>query len=336
MSMKIAIRADGNSAIGFGHLVRTQALARQMEKGGAEVIFLTQNPENIDAYKVFGLDPSMNYWDEDEAVAAYLAQYGINMLIIDSYAYDQSRLDRMGELPIATVYIDDMNRYRFNSCWLINGNLYAPRLDYRGQAKFLFGADYLMMREDFAALAARKVRPQVGDILITCGAADMENITPQLLKIIFAYRRFDNLRWHVVIGPAFQNQLEIELLAGEKDNIFIYHSPVIKDLMEICDISISAAGSTSYELAACGVPALLLVAVDNQLMLAEELQRQCIAVNLGWYDRMDRELLYRELDRLIDDEIARQSMASRGQATIDGRGAERLAKLLIEYAGGTC
>jgi hypothetical protein len=49
-----------------------------------------------------------------------------------------------------------------------------------------------------------------------------------------------------------------------------------------CDISINAAGSTTYELAACGVPALLIAAADNQLRLACEADGQGFAINMGW------------------------------------------------------
>lgn len=332
---KIAIRADGNSVIGFGHLVRTQALAHQLEKLGAELIFFSRNPENVNGFQVVALG-SGDLENEDQAVIAYLSEYGIDMLIIDSYAYDQGRLDRMGKLAIASVYIDDMNRYLFNTSFIVNGNLYAPRLDYRGQAKFLLGSDYLMMREDFSGLAARSVQPEVENVLLTLGAADMENITPALIKILFTYTRFESLRWHIVIGPAFSNHEEIACLVRDRSNLFICCSPIMKDLMGICDLAISAAGSTSYELAACGVPGILLVAADNQVMLAAEMERQQIAINLGWHHQLDREVLYAALDKLIDDNIARQRMVSRGQAVIDGRGAARLAKLLINHTGGNC
>ncbi|NLG33088.1 MAG: hypothetical protein GX550_06170, partial [Syntrophomonadaceae bacterium] len=56
MNKTIAIRVDGNSEIGFGHLMRMKALARELGKLGAEVIFLSRNPENIEGYRVLQLD----------------------------------------------------------------------------------------------------------------------------------------------------------------------------------------------------------------------------------------------------------------------------------------
>ena len=134
MPFKVAIRADGNSEIGFGHIIRTQTLAGQLIKRGAEVIFLTRNPENAAGYASGLIPVDISLAEEDEFIASYLASSPQDMLIIDNYAYDQERLDRAGQLELRTVYIDDMNLYEFNVDFVVNGNLYAPRLDYRGKA----------------------------------------------------------------------------------------------------------------------------------------------------------------------------------------------------------
>ncbi|MDD3880161.1 MAG: glycosyltransferase [Syntrophomonas sp.] len=137
------------------------------------------------------------------------------------------------------------------------------------------------------------------------------------------------MHWHVVIGPVFRNTAEVETVLRECSNVTLYYNPDVKMLMDFCDISISAAGSTTYELVACGVPALLVVAADNQLRLAREAERQGMAFNLGWYHELDPDRLYFALDRLINNQILREKMAVRGQELIDGRGAQRVAGILL-------
>ncbi len=329
MGKVIAIRADGNSEIGFGHLMRTQALARQLEKRGAEVVFLTKNPENIKGYSLEVIDFNVGITKEDCVVEKILKKRQADMLIIDSYAYGQERLDRIAGLDLLSVYIDDMNLYEFNTDYLVNANLYAAKLDYHGKAGFLLGSEYLMMREEFGGLPSRKIRKQAQDVLISFGAADMENLTPWILKILFNYHKFYELNWHVVIGPVFRNLAEIEAMVRDKRKVFLHHSPDVKSLMGNCDISINAAGSTTYELAACGVPALLIAAADNQLRLAREADGQGFAIDLGWHSELRKEYLFDTLDRVIEDRAVRQAMAARGQDLIDGKGAKRLADILL-------
>lgn len=328
MNETIAIRVDGNSEIGFGHLMRMMALAREFSKLGAKVIFLSRNPENVEGYQVLPLD-SQTCDEEDLLAEDMLIKTEAKMLIIDSYDFTQERLDRAGQLDLMSVYIDDLNRHPFNTDFVVNGNLYAPGLPYRGRARFLLGTKYLLMREEFARVSLRWLNPNVEQVLITFGAADMENVTPRMLGVLKSYKHFEDLHWHVVIGPVFQNAAEIETLARDCPNVTLYHNPVIKNLMNFCDISISAAGSTAYELAACGVPALLVIVADNQVRLAQEAQRQGVAFNLGWHQELEAEQLCSALDTLINNQASRQKMARHGQEIIDGRGAQRVANILL-------
>ncbi len=248
MSEIIAIRVDGNSEIGFGHLMRMKALARELIKLGAEVIFLSRNPENIEGYRVLQLDWQTGD-EEDLLVEEMLMDLQAGMLIIDSYEYTQERLERIGQLPLLSVYVDDLNRYPFNTDFVVNGNLYAPSLPYRGKARFLSGTKYLLIREEFVGVPLRLPNKGVKHVLITFGAADMENVTPGILRALKTYEHFGDLHWHVVIGPVFRNNAEIEAVTKDCPNVILHYNPTIKNLMNFCDISISEDGSTTYELA---------------------------------------------------------------------------------------
>lgn len=328
MNEIIAIRVDGSTEIGFGHLIRMMALAQEFTKLGAEVIFLSRNPENVEGYQVLSLNEPTTA-EEDLLVEDMLAETQAKMLIIDSYDYTQERLDRVGQLDLISVYVDDLNRHPFNTDFVVNGNLYAPRLHYRGRARFLLGTEYLLIREEFARVSLRSLKPNVEQVLITFGAADMENVTPRILGALKNYKQFKELRWHVVIGPVFQNTAEIEELATDCPNIHLHYNPDMRSLMDLCDISISAAGSTVYELAACGVPPLLVIVAGNQVHLALEAQQQGLAFNLGWHHELDTTRLYSAMDNLIYNRAVRERVSRRGQELVDGQGAQRVATILL-------
>lgn len=328
MNCLVAIRADGNSEIGFGHLIRTQTLACQLEKCGAKVVFISKDPLNINNYAVLPLTEDQG--PEDETVEKLLKESPFNMLVVDSYDYDQERLRRIEAHNLLTVYLDDLNRHSFDTDYVVNGNLYAETMDYSGTANFLLGPRYLLLREEFSGIAPRVLKPEVNDVLIMMGAADMRNITPAIIRQLYRYDGFSRLRWHVVIGPAFTNQLEIEAAAANHHNVLLHYSPDIKDLMSLCDISISAAGSTTYELAVSGVPSILVVVADNQIELAAEAARQGISIDLGWYTKALDSKLTDALKTMINDHFRREKMVLKGQQTIDGHGAKRVAAILME------
>ena len=51
----------------------------------------------------------------------------------------------------------------------------------------------------------------------------------------------------------------------------------VKSLIESCDITISAAGSTMYEICACGVPMVTYSLADNQNPGTEAFEKQSLA-----------------------------------------------------------
>lgn len=68
--------------------------------------------------------------------------------------------------------------------------------------------------------------------------------------------------------------------------------------MQKCDIAISAAGSTLYELCATGIPAITYTLADNQLIAAEQFDKQGIMLSAG--DCRDDEGFIVRLEKLLD------------------------------------
>ena len=126
--------------------------------------------------------------------------------------------------------MEDRNLQPFNTDFVVNGNLYAPGLPYRGRARFLLGSKYLLMREEFAGVPLRLPHPDVEHVLITFGAADMENVTPGILPVLKSYKHFEDLHWHVVIGPVFRNAAEVEAVVRECTNVTLHYNPDITNV----------------------------------------------------------------------------------------------------------
>lgn len=361
---RVFIRADGSSEIGLGHIMRTGALAAQLRRGGAEVVYISRYPRYIKDYPVVTVPADISM-AEEPAWMEVLLTGDCRALVIDHYGFDQSGLDRMAAIPgLASLFIDDMNLYEYNSSLLLNQNAYAPRLEIRGKARPLLGVSYLMMRSEFAELPPRPAAELARSILITMGAADPGRLTLKLLKMLPSYDRWQEFQWHILVGPAFTHEEEIRSLAALLNTsqnspvneltdspgkspvnvpenaplnmdsgtgpIILHANPRgVKEIMLLCDISICAAGSSTYELAACGVPSLLIVAAENQRMVAEAAAAQGWSRNLGQGEGLTGEALWKAVDDILASPGKRSEMARRGQEAIDGQGAARVAEELL-------
>jgi len=351
--MKIAIRADGGTKMGMGHIMRTLVLAKELIKQNNEVFyicridltsramyreefqhkFLSDEIKEMcisDIYKN-GIEKLIsegfkvcfvreNHLIEDISIIS------ADLLITDSYDVDENYFDKTKAMFNKTAYIDDMNLYKFNLDFLINQNIDAEDFDYKvnDSTKLILGAKYIMIRDEFRNLSPKSIKSKACDIILTVGGADPFHITDKILSWI---KNLD-YNFHVVVGPSFDKSEVLE--SYKNDKIKLYYNANMHMLMKKCDVAISACGSTLYELAVCGVPTIGIIIADNQLGIGEKLNNMGVIKNLGWYDKINREDFINNLNELISDYELRKIMAKRASSIIDGKGAERIAKILCE------
>jgi UDP-2,4-diacetamido-2,4,6-trideoxy-beta-L-altropyranose hydrolase len=102
--------------------------------------------------------------------------------------------------------------------------------------------------------------------------------------------------------------------------------------MAWADVVVTAGGTTSWELAFMGLPALTIVLADNQVDLAESLAAHGVARNLGWHTRLTEAELADAVAELMKDQAARRDMGARGRELVDGDGGRRVVRALQEAA----
>jgi UDP-2,4-diacetamido-2,4,6-trideoxy-beta-L-altropyranose hydrolase len=88
-------------------------------------------------------------------------------------------------------------------------------------------------------------------------------------------------------------------------------------------------GTTVYELAAAGLPAIALSITDDHALSAEVFARGGSLTHLGLFSTISAAQIQSAVRELMKDPQLRFAMAQRGQALVDGRGAQRVAKLLL-------
>jgi len=174
---------------------------------------------------------------------------------------------------------------------------------------------------------------------VTVGGGDPLNLTPKIIKAIdnihnFTYNDFiskDKLELDLIIGPAFDNVEEIIAVVKELQLKTSLHFNVqqMSDMMLQADLAVCAGGSTLYELAATGTPAIAILQADNQVQGAEALAEKGTIINLGPGDRLETKDITESLIELINNYDLRKKMSETGQELVDGKGADRCVKEIL-------
>lgn len=340
----IWIRADANSEIGTGHVMRCLAVAAALQECGREVGFLLADEEAAPLLEARGqryyiLHTPFRRMEEELPLLRRLAgEQQPEACLIDSYFVTPNYLSRIGAC-CRTVYMDDLFRFPYPADLVVNYNIYGDQLPYRDNpgkkhTRFLLGCDYVPLRREFRRREEPGIARKAEKVLITTGGSDPHDLAGQILEAALAHDSGRELTYHVVSGAYNGNLPRLKQLAGSHPNIHIHENVTdMAGLMEACDMAVTAGGSTMYELCAMGVPIICFSFVDNQEKIVETFVQKGLVYYGGRYSPDTGELPGQVIDclcRLAEDRDARAGYSRRGRELVDGRGAERIARAILE------
>ncbi len=176
----------------------------------------------------------------------------------------------------------------------------------------------------------RRFSTDIRTVLITVGGSDPYNLTPLIMRCVNSV--LGDIRTDVLIGPLFNNTDAIAAEARNLDGQTILHENPenIHAIMLSADLAICGGGQTTYELAATGTPALGLRVANNQ---TTNLMGLAAAEVLVWVGDVTDSNLEKKVCRGIEfarDITHRQIMGNNGKRLVDGQGAIRVAKSIME------
>lgn len=347
-------RCDGNTKIGSGHIMRCLALADNAADQGYECCFLTAGNEfekviHDHNHKQIILNTDYERLDTDLNYTINLVKmHKPTALFVDSYYVNDFYLHTLHcictSIRTTLIYIDDILSFPYSCDLLLNYNIYAQDKEYEYKALYkknmletpnlLLGTSYVPLRKEFQELPERIVKKVATNILISTGGADFLHLGLALVReVINNNEMLEELHFDVIVGPLNKDAKEIISLAAKISNISIHQNvTTMSILMQKCDVAISAAGSTLYELCATQTPTITYILADNQIFGAEGFEKHGILKNSGDVREKRLEEAAKELVKnaieLSQDYEERKRIVGIQRTIIDGMGAKRIiAKL---------
>ena len=101
-------------------------------------------------------------------------------------------------------------------------------------------------------------------------------------------------------------------------------------IMRETDLAVSAGGITTFELAQCGIPMILISIAENQIEQSLGWGRMGAACYLGKLADVLPANLKSNFEDLIINTEKRIAMGQRAQSLVDGYGANRVANAILE------
>ncbi len=277
--------------------------------------------------------------EDARELTALAIRVDASWVVVDGYRFGAAYRRRLREAGRRVLCVDDCGDIGpYGDDAVLNQNPYACEAMYepRGaRTRLLLGTRYALLRDEFRAWRdhRRDVPQVVRKILITLGGGDADNVTETVLAALQSLGARD-LEAVVLVGGANPHYETLCCTARsvpfpvrvEENRSEVSH------LMAWADLAVAAGGTTCWELALMGLPACVVVVADNQARGVDSLVDMGVVASMGRAAELSAERIARTLDGLIHDHARRQRMQTQGRTLVDGRGAERVARILREVA----
>lgn len=333
----IYIRTDMNKTIATGHVMRCLAIADAARSCGEETTFILADGQAVQLLKDRGYSSIIlhSVWNDMEsefpALEQVIKENKISRLLVDSYQVTDYYLKCLCNL-VKLIYLDDLNAFHYPVHALICYANYWKKFRYEEQysdTELYLGTKYVPLRQEFSDCPKKKISLQIEKLLIMSGGTDPYGVMDKLLVRLNRrqYKRID-----VICGRYNGAYDRLCAKYSEESNIQIHCSVTnIERYMKEADLAISAGGTTLYELCACGTPAISFSFADNQLDNVRQFEEDNLIDYAG--DARHEDVVFhikRYIERYEADLELRKDRSVQMKKMVDGKGAIRIAKVLIE------
>ena len=330
---RIVFRVDGGAEIGMGHVYRSLAIADELcSISSADVQFLmsADHPEGVKRVSGAGYTVRVLSNGGVNAIVDAIQEYSPNIVVNDRPFLEKEYLEALSRLGASTVNLVDTLEDIEKPAEITSMIIATLRVDQLELEDFYGGPEYAILRESFAG-AAKPVRADARQVVISFGGSDPQGLTLKVLRALDSPEIMKSeLGVKAVLGPAFSYGQELRELLPR-----LHYQPMLlenvehmAEILSEADLVFCAGGMTVYEIAALGVPGLVMCQNAREVRRMEHFSRSGSIEHLGLGTELEEKRITQAAEALLANETRRRAMSESGQKLVDARGAQRVAEVV--------
>ncbi len=337
--LQIVFRFDASPVIGGGHAIRCVALAAELSRLGHRCGF-TANEDGVKLAAAILPDADfMRPSDESDEAGDMQKRWpgGVDWLVVDHYGRSVSFEQLFKGWSRKVMAVDDRPT-RSHACdILLDQTLDRSEIEYRAlvnsDCKVLTGVGFTLIREEFRkhrmlALARRGAIPQLPQIVVSFGASDAGKASLRALEALQLVKL--PIRIKILVGRLCPHLDEIEeaVIRNQRTTLVVDPASIARHFAE-ADLAIGAPGTTAWEWACLGLPAIVIPVADNQSDNAAALARRGLVIALPAIANVTREEIAFAVSSLFDRPAHWRSMSQTASRLVDGNGVKRVVDAMV-------
>lgn len=288
---KIVFRADAGTDIGYGHFIRTLALA-DMLKDDFTCVFVTQSPTEYQKSEVEKVCTLIELPATEAKFDLFLnILQGDEIVILDNYFFDTDYQRKIKAKGCKLVCIDDMHDKHYVADVVINHGLTDKTLfNIESYTQLCLGLEWSLLRKPFLEVVPCAEREK-GHWIVAFGGVDCYNLTLKFTKLLQESEVVKRIT--AIVGDGYKGEEQLKTL----DKVHVVRklsADAIVDLFCRVEYAILPASTITMEAIACGCTVFCGFFVDNQIEYYENLVCQHVVRPLGDLQIVDRERVFRD------------------------------------------
>ena len=289
---KIFFRADAGPEIGYGHFIRSLALA-DMLKQDFDCTMFTQTPTDYQLREAEPICPVVALPADNSKFDIFLEQLqGDEKVVLDNYFFTTEYQKSIKEKGCKLVCLDGMVTKHYVADVVLNQSLDLQRLDFSVEpyTKLLLGLEYVLLRKPFYSAGERRGnrKTEKKTVVIGFGGADPFNLLKEYVSLLNGLPEVEKI---IAIAPNRELGLRVKKLE-------LKHQVTADELVKIyldADFGILPSSTMLKEAIACHLPVISGYFVDNQIQTYESYKRHNLIYGIGDFRTEDAKAQLQQL-----------------------------------------
>ena len=298
---KIYFRADAGPEIGYGHYIRSLALA-DMLKQDFDCTMFTQMPTDYQLREAKPICPVVALPNDDSKFDIFLNHLtGDEIVVLDNYFFTTDYQRAIKAKGCKLVCIDDMHDKHYVADVIINQGMGYSRQEFSLETytQLCIGLEYSLLRKPFLTTDNPQSATRAkGSIVVAFGGADPMNLTEQYIAALLMKPEITHV--DAIIGDSYRGQLSDSPIVQYHKNL---NAEQIRDIFLHAEYAVLPSSTMMLEALSCGTKIIGGYYVENQQHDYEDFAAKQYVYGIGNW--LTEDTMYRFQSITINDELFR-------------------------------
>ena len=279
MNRKILFRADAGQSIGYGHFVRTLALA-DMLKEDFDCVYYTSEPslsQIEDIRKVCECVPL----SEETKLDDFLSSLdGSEIVVLDNYFFTSDYQRAIKSKGCKLICFGTNDRHYYCDILFNFAESDASIFSVEPYTQIKLGIDWAILRKPFREIHPHRPSQRQNRIAICYGGTDQFHLTEKTVQTIQAMP--EDMAITLIATDRFGTERFAALQDWGVNCIINATAEQMIETFGKCDFLISSASTIAQEGLACQIPVICGYYVDNQKRMYDYLTKENYVIGLSY------------------------------------------------------